>query len=191
MNSNRPLAVAFACCAVVTFLLLAAHPGADAGRLRDGLVHGGFIVVSAVLLVCFVFLSRELGFGQVAVVSGLVAFCLGSAALMSSMFLDGLLLPAIAARSDPRPFIPLIGSAISLLMPMGLLFQAAGVLCYSIVIVRVGRRAAGAIGLCVSAVMLSSPLFLPAVSGHVLIGGIALLCVWYCSLAVMLLAGSR
>jgi len=188
MKSNRVLACAFAFCSLATLLLLVAHPGADAGRLRDGVVHGGFIVISAVLLVCFTYLSRMLGSGRVLVTAGFVLYCVGTSALMASMFIDGLLLPAVLSRplADPsgaQPLLLLCGTAIGLLMPLGLLFQAAAVLCYSIVVVRVGRVGVGVVGLSVAAVMLTPPVLLPALSGHVLMAGIAFLCGWYLGLA--------
>src|SRR5271154_276276 len=98
-RERRGLALAFALCALASLALLANHPDGGARSLVDfikdsardqyidGLVHGGFIVTSSALAVCFVLLSRYLGFARVPVVIGLVAFFMGCGALIASMIL--------------------------------------------------------------------------------------------------------
>ncbi len=208
MTAHRGLAAALALCALATLTLPANHP-APAGhglpdlisaeardRLRDALVHGGFIVTLAVLIVCFAFLSRRLGAERVPVVAGFVAYCIGCGALMLSMIVDGFAVPAIATRFSDTPggadlksaetlFI-LCGTLIRFLMPLGLLFQAAGMLAFSAVIVRGGgwRRAVGVFGvgaaLFLGTALLAVP---PRGETHVLLGGIVLQSLWYLGLA--------
>src|SRR5580698_3479777 len=107
---NERLAGAFAVCALATAGLLLSHPDGAAGsladmvtaeaahQLRDGLVHGGFIVTQCVLIVCFAIASRMLGSDRTAVVVGMVLFCVGAGLLIGSMILDGFVSPALAVR---------------------------------------------------------------------------------------------
>ncbi len=210
VSQRRRLAVGFALCSIAILALLGGHP-ADAGgpaladllrseagnRVRDGLIHGGFIFVSWMLIVCFVFLSQALGFGKVRVVAGLVAFCIGTLALMASMTVDGLVTPAIASRFlDParssdlagaRALFLLCGSAIRILMPMGLLFQALAMACWSAALAGPGwRLAAGGFGLLTGISYIAATFLLPGLGAMLLMGGIALLCLWYLVIAVLL-----
>jgi hypothetical protein len=209
------LAGAFAFCSLATFTLLANHPMAGAhtiadlikaearNQFADGLVHGGFIVTSSVLIVSFVFLSHALGMARVAVVAGLVAFCVGCGALMGSMILDGFVIPAIAVRfsgmgnadglAQAQTLFILCGTLIRFLMPMGLLFQSAAMLSWSSVIVgrRGWRLAVGVFGLAGAIVLIGAMLApLPRMREHVLLGGIVVLSVWYLALAGVLCARS-
>jgi hypothetical protein len=209
--ADRALGAAFAVCALATLALLASHP-APAGhglvdlikaeardKVRDALVHGGFIVTLAALIVCFTFFSRRLGMERVPVVAGLVAYCIGCGALMLSMLIDGFAVPAIATRFNDAPggvdlksaetsFL-LCGTLVRFLLPLGLLFQAAAMLAWSAVIVRNAgwRRAVGVFGvaaaLLLGATLLAVP---PMLEQHLLIGGIVLECLWYLALAGLL-----
>src|SRR5882724_1051953 len=213
LSMRYRLAGAFVFCSLATLTLLANHPMPGvhtfADRIRaeahdqfaDGLVHGGFIVTLTVLIVCFVFLSRILGEARVAVVAALVAFCVGSGALMASMLLDGFVLPALAVRfttpENPdgleraQTLFILCGTVIRFLMPMGLLFQAAAMSSWSGVIVgrRGWRLAVGMFGL-VGGILLMGALLapLPRMREHILLGGIVILAVWYFALAGVLCA---
>ena len=209
--ADRALRAAIALCALATLALLASHP-APAGhglvdlinaeardRVRDAMVHGGFIVILATLLVCFTFFSRRLGMERVPVVAGLVAYCIGCGALMLSMLIDGFAVPAIATRFSDAPgggdlksaetsFL-LCGTLVRFLMPLGLLFQAAAMLAWSAVIVRDAgwRRAVGICGvaaaLFLGTALLAAP---PMLEQHLFLGGIVLECLWYLALAGLL-----
>jgi hypothetical protein len=211
-HERRGLATAFALCALATLLLLANHPGNGAhsladliksearNQLIDGLVHGGFIVILGALIVCFVFLSRYLGAARTPVVIGLVAFCIGSGALMASMTLDGFATPAIAVRlagtdsaDNPvmaKTLLILVGALVRILMPMGMLFQSAAMFSWSSVIVRhrgLLPRAAGAFGLAVAVSLIVAVVAVPtAMATHVLLSGIVLQAIWYFALAAVL-----
>jgi hypothetical protein len=209
------LAGAFVLCSLATLTLLANHPMAGGhgladliraearNQFADGIVHGGFIVTLSVLIVCFVFLSRLLGMARVAVVAGLVAFCVGCGALMASMVLDGFVIPAIAVKftgvnsSDglvqAQTVFILCGTLIRFLMPIGLLFQAAAMLSWSWAIVgsRGWRLGAGVFGLA-AGVLLIGAIFalLPRFREHILLGAILVLAAWYFALAGSLCARS-
>jgi hypothetical protein len=210
-RERRGLGLVFALCALSMLALLTTHPNGGApdlaGVLRyealhqsaDALVHGGFIVVLGVLIVCFVLLAQRLGSARVIVVIGLVSFCIGCGAMMASMILDGFVTPAIGARfADTggadnllmaRTLLIFIGTLIRFLMPMGMLFQTAAILSWSAAIV-MGRglqRAIGVFGLIAALTVAFALLAVPAsMTPHVLLGGIALQALWYFALAALL-----
>ena len=210
-NSNplgqRSLAWVFALCALATVALLSDHPAggghtftevlqAEAhNQVTDGVVHGGFIVISAVLVASLLGLARILGSARMTVTMGLVAFCVGAGALMMSMGLDGLVIPAIAARclrentpaslASAQTLFLFCGTCIKFLMPIGLLFECAAMLSYSVVIITHRWVWTGWIGILAGSVVLSVCLLFGF--GTVLvIGGMLALCVWYLGVAVML-----
>jgi hypothetical protein len=208
------LAAAFAFCSLATLTLLANHPMPGGGhafvdimqaeardQFADALVHGGFIVTLSVLIVCFALLSRALGMERVAVVAGLVAFCVGCGALMGSMIVDGFVIPAIAVRlsavgtadglGKAQTLFMLCGTLIRFLMPMGLLFQGAAMLSWSAAIVgsRGWRLAVGVFGLTGGILLIGGMLApLPRLREHVVLGGIVILAIWYLGIAGALAA---
>jgi hypothetical protein len=202
--AQRGLAAALLCCALTTLVLLASHP-AGGGRTLveiiqteardqriDALVHTGFVVTLTVLIVCFVLVARLLGPTRPAVLTGLVSFCVGCGLLMLSMVLDGLAVSDSAALIPARTALMLCGVLIRILMPMGLVFQAATMLAWSLAIAaRQGLRLAMAVyGTFAAVLLFCGVLFAPAaLSEHVLLGAIVLLALWYGALA--LLVGTR
>ena len=215
LSPGRGLAAALLCCAVVTLALLANHP-AGAGhtlieviaaeardRTANATVHTGFVVTLAFLIVCLVSVARLLGSTRPIVLTGLVSFCVGSGMLMLSMILDGLAVPAIAVRfvaiTDPAALLPartallFCGVLIGILMPLGLAFQAATMLSWSLAIAipRGGRQrlrlAVAVYGALAATLLVCGLLFAPAArSGHVLLGAIVLLALWYAALALLI-----
>jgi hypothetical protein len=208
--THRKLAYAFALCGLASLLLLANHPAGAAhdfaGVLReeaanqrlDGIVHGGFIFVLAALIVCFLLLARRLGAGRVLVTATLVTFCIGSAALMASMLLDGLVIPAVAARyvgidapenlAAAKALFVFAGTLISFLMPLGIAFQSLSLLCLGGLLVAgpPRRRAAGLFGVGAGALILAAIAGTAGGAAHVLLGSIVLIAVWYFVLAALL-----
>lgn len=209
----RGLACAFALCALAIFALLSGHPSGGGhtvaevlqvearDRVRDGVVHGGFIVTSAILLVCLAGLSRILGWTKVSVTIGFVAFCSGAGALMMSMTLDGLVVPAIATRylsegttqalASAQTLLLFCGTCIKVLMPMGQSFEGAGMLGYSVAMIARRWFWPGGFGVAAGIVMLSGPLLLSRLGPHLVIGGFVILCVWYLGVAGMLYRDGR
>jgi hypothetical protein len=144
---HRAVGVLIIATGVLSLALLALHPGGDAktfadvlkneasNRLADGIVHGGFIAVLAVQLVCYVVFSARLGLSRASTIAGLVFFAMGAMFLCGSMVLDGLATPAVAARYLAAPakiefakaLFVLIGTLIGVLMPIGLMFQSAAI----------------------------------------------------------------
>jgi hypothetical protein len=162
---------------IVGFSLLAAHPMGDAktfadvlaneaaNRGTDALVHGGFIVVLALQLVCYSVFSARLGLSRISTLAGLVLFAVGAAFLCGSMLLDGLVTPAIAARyvakpdkiENARTLFVLIGTMVSFLMPIGLAFQSAAIACWGWTLTAGGSsRVIGFIGLSLGVVLIAA-----------------------------------
>lgn len=164
-SNQRTLAIAFAGCSLLILAALLAHPQGGGHTMTEileaevrsahaaGLVHGGFIVISAILIACFASLSRILGVAGKSVTLGFVAFCVGAAALMMSMTLDGLVVPALAARcltentaeslASARTLFLFAGACISVLMRMGLAFEGAAMFFYSLTFVGGGTTTLG------------------------------------------------
>jgi hypothetical protein len=202
---QRALACAFALCSVATLILLSAHPASPQHTIadilqaevrdqaRDGVVHGGFIVISALLIVCMAELARLLGSARALVTTGLVAFCVGAGALMMSMTLDGLVVPAIAKRclsdgtaqslTSATTLLLFCGICIKVLMPMGLLFESAAMLSYSLAAFARKWSWVGVYGVAAGIGILSCLLLLPGPGPHLLIGAIVVLAAWYLGIA--------
>ena len=210
-RERRGLAGAFGLCALAMPTLLATHPRGGAGSLAavlkdeahdvltDGLVHGGFIVTLAALVVCFVLLSRRLGSARLPVTIGLTAFCIGAGLLIASMILDGFVTPALAVRfadtasaenlTMARALLIFSGTVIRFLMPIGMLFQSAAMVAWSVIIVKHPRLggSVGAFGLLAGlALIVALPAVPSALMPHVLLAGIALQAIWYLALAALL-----
>jgi hypothetical protein len=207
-STRRWLAAALALCSLVTLTLLVNHPAAGghtlvdiikaeaSNRFVDGLVHGGFIATLSVLIVCFVFLSRSAGMGKVTVVIGLVTFSIGSGVLIASMILDGFVIPALALRFmavgvgdhllEANALFIFCGTLIRFLMPMGLCFQSAAMMSWSLQILerRGWRLAMGVFGMAAGTLVIGAICLAPPRLGdHVLLGAIALIAIWYLTLA--------
>lgn len=158
---------------VVTLGLFALHPGGNAvnfaevlknearDRTTDAIVHGGYIAVMGVELVCFAMFAMRLGLQRMLVLAGLIFTAAGFSFLAGSMLLDGLVIPAIAQRfvdaapaklDMARTLFLFCGTMIGFLMPFGLLFQAAGIAAWSCTLsARRGiARAAGLLGILVA-----------------------------------------
>jgi hypothetical protein len=158
------------------FALLAAHPEQNArtfaeviqneaaGQLVAAIVHGGFIVVLGLQVVCYAVFSGRLGLHRPAAVAGLVFFAIGMAFFCGSLLMDGLVTPAVAARYIAKPdkiesarvLFVLMGTMTSFLMPIGLTFQSAGVAAWGWALAARGHRAAGLFGLVAGGVMVAA-----------------------------------
>ena len=172
-------------CAIASVLLLAGHPDGggspvlaevlrrEAAQARsDAIVHGGFILVLAVELVCFAALAIKLGARRTSVLAAMVFALVGAGLLSASMILDGLITPAVAARyavapaerqEAARTLLVLIGAATNALMPLGLAFQGAAALAWGAALApipgraRIGGAAAWVLGIVMIAAAALSP----------------------------------
>jgi hypothetical protein len=176
--------------------LLLSHPGGNAhdfagvlrdeaaNRLTDAIVHGGFVVVLAVQLVCYAVLALRLN--RTAALAGFIFFAIGAAFLSASMVTDGLVIPAIAAKYLPTPakydaarsLFVLCGIFIGFLMPAGIAFQSAAVAAWGWAMHRSGAATVtGAFGVLMGGALLGG---LVATAGNpmVLMGGIGAMALW-------------
>lgn len=193
---------------IATVALLANHPGGEAhtfadvlkdeaaNRTMDAIVHGGFVVVLALQAICHATLSARIGRGAIA---GLVFFAFGAAFLSASMVLDGLVTPALAVKYLAAPekiefaksLFALVGTLISLLMPIGLAFQSAAVGAWGVALMTSGiSRVAGIIGLALgTAAFVALAATAGAMNPLVLMGVLAVMAIWAVVAGIVLLRG--
>jgi hypothetical protein len=141
----------------------------------------------AIQIACYAIFSSRLLRTANAGIAGLVTFCFGAALLSGSTLIDGLALPAIAARyvgiptkiESARLLYVFGGTLISILMPLGIGFQSAGILGWSAGLLRTGRRIAGLAGLVLGLAILASTIAATFTKNPMaLMAGIAGLAVW-------------
>jgi hypothetical protein len=185
--------------AIAMVVLLALHPEGNAkdfagmlqdeaaNRSIDAFVHGGFIVVMAIQIACYAIFSSRLLRTANASIAGLVMFCFGATLLSGSTLIDGLALPAIAAKyvgiptkiESARLLYVFGGTLISILMPLGIGFQSAGIVGWSADLLRTGRRIAGLAGLVLGLAILASTIAATFTKNPMaLMAGIAGLAFW-------------
>lgn len=135
--------------AIASLALLGAHPNEQArgfaevvqeearNQQQNLIVHGGYIVVLSVQLVCFGFLSSCVSHARLAPRAAMTFFAIGAAWTCAALFFDGLVTPLIAMRYVEQPYaasplFALIRSIVRCAMPIGFGFQALAVLCWSV-----------------------------------------------------------
>lgn len=180
---------------IAAFALLANHPGGEArdflevlkneaaNRAADAAVHGGFVVVLALQTICYAALSA-----RVKSSAGMIFFAFGAAFLCASMLLDGMVIPALAAKYLAAPakidfaksLFALVGTMIGLLMPIGLAFQSAAIAAWGWALWTSGTsRVAGVLGIALGGATLAA---LAATAGamnpFVLMGAVAATSLW-------------
>lgn len=194
---------------VASVILLAIHPADDAktfaemlrseaaNRLVDGIVHGGFIAVLSLQLVCYSVFSARLGPARPASIAALVFLSAGAIFLSGSMVLDGLVTPAVAARylaapaklEYARTLFVLLGSLIGVLMPIGLMFLSAAIAAWGWTLSERGMsRAAGVLGMIAGGLLLVIlGASFTAMNPFVLMGAIVANAIWATVTGVMLM----
>jgi hypothetical protein len=210
-GGGKTLGVVLIALAAASLGLLANHPSAPAqtfaellrneaaDQTLDGVVHGGLIVVVAAQLACLAIVSMRMSRRRAWAVAGLVMASAGAGFLMLSMLLDGLLTPALAAlyvdkldrQNDARPLFALIGMLVRFLMPAGLLFQAASLVCWGGPLVADSglRRGTGWFGIVAGILVAAAVTMTAGRVTHVLIGALVAIAAWYALLGVTLLRG--
>jgi len=164
-SSTRGVGALLLLSTAAQILLLALHPETSAhdfagmmreeaaGQTMDAIVHGGFVVLLGIQLVCYAILSARLGLAHTATVAALIFFAIGSAFLMASVTIDGLILPRVAghyAHATPemqnsvRAVFAFGAAAIGWLMPIGVFFQGAGIASWGLRLMHVARQSGGA-----------------------------------------------
>ena len=196
--ASRDLGISGIASGITGFVLLALHPGDNAttftdvikseaaGRAIDAIVHGGFVVVLAVQLICYAAFSRRFG-NRIPALAAFVFFAMGTAFLCGSLLLDGLVTPALAARYVAHPdkiesariLFVLVGTMVSLLMPIGLSFQSAAIAMWGWNLATSGSHILGRIGLGLGVLLLvalATTFVMP--NPIILMAGIAATALW-------------
>jgi hypothetical protein len=207
---TRAVGVILIATVLATYGLLANHPGGVTGgfaellkseaanQMMDAIVHGGFIVVLSIQLVCFAVFSTHLCLRRTSVIAGLVFFAIGAVMLSLSLVIDGLVTPAVAVRyasaaSDKlefaRSLFVLCGALVRFLMPIGLAFQAAAILGWSTALLGEHgfERAAGVLGAVVfTLTMAALAADFTGMGPYVLMAALIGLALWYVAVGVIL-----
>ncbi len=211
--ANRSVGLLAIATGVAALALLANHPGGAAttfadvlkeeasNRLADGIVHGGFIAVLALQMVCYAVFSWRLGLQRISALAGLIFFAIGAAFLAGSMVLDGLVTPAVAAKYLAAPakiefaksLFVLIGTLIGFLMPLGLMFQSAAIAAWGWALVASGMsRVLGVIALIAGAGLVAAlATSFAAMNPFVLMGAMAMMAAWAMAVGAVLLRANR
>ncbi len=169
-SPSRPAAVALAASTVLSIAIVAVHPtiqGGPPGQILHDLaaaqaldqhVHGALIMLMMSYLFGFAGLAGRLDLRRPAVLAGLIAYAIGTVAMIGAALIDGFIAPAFAARflkASPDEAavaldVLLFGEiAIQYLSKLGFIGLSAGMLGCSLPLLR-GRglaRATGLIGL--------------------------------------------
>jgi hypothetical protein len=196
---------------VAGLVLLASHPEGNAttfaqvvqneaaDRAINAIVHGSFIGVLALQLVCYAMFTRVLG-QRVSALAAFVFFAMGAAFMCASLLLDGLVTPAIAVRYVAKPdkiesariLFVLIGTIVSFLMPIGLLLQSAAIAAWGWALNANGSRVLGAIGMGLGGLLvLALGSSFVMMNPMVLMGALAATSVWAMMVGVLLMRTAR
>ncbi len=109
-------------------------------QLMDGVVHGGLIVMLAVLAAGFAVFSRLLGQRRAPVIVAMAAYGVGCFIVVGAMLLDGFVVPQLARQFINTPqgevdvvyiVLRVIGTIIQVLTKAGLLAMCAAFLAWS------------------------------------------------------------
>jgi len=186
---------------LATVALFAAHPAESGATIFaevlkneardafvDAVVHGGFIAVIAVELVCFAVFAARLGFLRILPLAGFIFTATGLGFIMGSMLMDGLVVPAIAQRfagvaaqrlDMAHTLVIFCGTVIRVLLPIGMLFQAAGICAWSIALAgRPGVVRGIAVAGLLASILLVAAVGASAMSPPALMAGFAVTALW-------------
>jgi hypothetical protein len=167
-------------------------------------VHGMLFLFSAVMLFGYAGFALRIGLSEAPALAGLVAYAIATLAVMAQTLLDGIVLPAVAARYTAapdaelaalKPLLVLSGALLGVLFQLWLIGSACAILLWSIALLRRPgfNRIAAAIGFVAGALPLASLAWpgahphLPSVTGIVTIAGAQ--AIWALTIAAQLARG--
>jgi hypothetical protein len=193
---------------VLAIALLLNHPAEHAtdlssllkqeaeNRTLNAIVHGGFLLLLPIQFVCYAVLSRTLGFARALCLAGIVFFMTGAAIQIADLAVDGLMIPAMAQRylaappeqlANVRAVFFLCETAIRILMPLGLGFQAAAIIAWAAAMLR-ESRGYGVLAFALGLVAFSADVAAAATGAqHLLFLAIVLLQLWAIATGVFLM----
>jgi hypothetical protein len=164
----------------------------------DHFMHGSVIAIMGALLFGLCIYSLRRGLQNQTAVGGFIAYALGVGALIGAALIDGFLMPAIASHyvassvDEIRSVVRLLifgAIAIQILTKFGLIAMSAGVLTWSIGLLRgpAVLFGTGLIGILSSiAVVLVFVTGGPRITPHVLVVIVVVQAVWYLAVGSLL-----
>ena len=200
-------------CAAVSVVAVAHHPAiehattaadvlAQMVRLSgvDEAVHGILIVAACGLLFGLAAFAARRGLHDDAVLAGLVAYGVGTVAVIAAALIDGFLLPAIAARyataPPPRPatavqIITVCAAAVQIATKTWLLATSFAVLAWSFGLLRYRGplRVTGAGGIVSTVLVLAVLAFSATLNPHNLGAVVVLQTLWYVAVGALMTRG--
>ena len=198
-SNSRTVGIIAVATGIAAIVLLLNHPAEHAtdfmgvlkeeaaNQMMNAAVHGGYLLVLPVQIVCYAVLTGRIGFNRALAIAGLVFFATGAAIQMADLTIDGLMLPAIAKRylAAPPDRLPyartlfvICSTAIQFLMPLGIGFQAAGVAAWGTSMIKQARWTAIA-GSLLGLVALTGTIVATVTGMEMfIVAGIACLAVW-------------
>lgn len=208
--SGKTAGIVIVASALLTIFAVAHHPmlraktpeSVMAGMVAlapiDMVVHGGLIAIVIALIAGLAVFTVRLGLNEQSAIAAFVVYSLGAFAVVSAALIDGFLTPAIAFHYEHSHalelrqgigLLVLASLAIQVLTKFGLLAMSAGVLFWSIVLLRRTRIIMGigilgvASALGVAAVLAFSGAFLtPPILGVIVL----VQALWYVAIGVAL-----
>ncbi len=103
-SARRRSGAALIVAAVLSVALMSHHPTSVAAHGSLGVfVHGGMLLLLFVLLTGFTVFAAVRGLGRLAVLAGLVAYTISTFANIGAATINGLVVPALAARDGAEP----------------------------------------------------------------------------------------
>jgi hypothetical protein len=152
-----PAGLAIALGSLLSVVFMAYHPTIQAAdpaefveamaqeaRL-DGIVHAALIVLMGILLYGFSCLATRLGTSIFTVRAGLVAYAMGTGAMVAAALIDGFLIPDFVRRYQGRPadaleimrhMLTLCSLAIGVCARMGVIATSLAVMLWSLSLIR-------------------------------------------------------
>jgi hypothetical protein len=202
--------IVIAACGALAVFAMAHHPSVEThtpaeaileiGRVgaTNQVVHGAMIAIIAALLFGFVVYSLRRGIAKEAVLGGLIAHAIGTAAMIVAATISGFLVSAIAARyatASPNGLqfavqvIAICGQLIQLFGKLGVIGMSLAIVVWSIDLVRLPRfvRMTGIVGFAAGAFAIGTLVFgahlTPQTLGAIVLGQ----AIWYCAVGALLI----
>jgi hypothetical protein len=206
---GRAAGIAIAVCAIVTIFAVAHHPTVSARgpaeamaqmvqlATPDRIVHGALIAMMAVLLFAFTIFSLRRGLHRETSVAALIAYTIGTAALIGAALFDGFLVPAIAERyagASPGAvkaagqFLVAGALMIQILSKLGFVAMSTAVALWSADLIATPGplRATGVIGLVSGIAAVGISAWAGSLNPHSLSAIVIVQAIWYLAVAVLL-----
>lgn len=202
--------VVIAGCGALAVFAMAHHPSVETrtpaeaireiGRVgsMNQLVHGAMIAIIAALLFGFAVYSIRRGIAKEAVLGGLIAHAIGTAAMIVAATISGFLVSEIAARyttASPNGMqfavqvIAICGQVIQLFGKLGVIGMSLAIVLWSIDLVQRRRfvRMTGILGFAAGTFALGMLVFgghlTPQTLGAIVLGQ----AIWYCAVGALLI----